>query len=142
MTSDVIVIDILEEVLKSIKQRGYDKTMHALRKETAELVFDDAYTTRVINTVLEVFSLEQETILYGKYIRGENKFAIGFIVYYLYMQFSLGDIKRNVFKYKDVGLLSKYRCMIDDLNPKYKNDLKYLRIKDQLDSILINKQDQ
>jgi hypothetical protein len=49
---------------------------------------------------------------------------------------TLGEINRCIFKSKDKSLLSKYKTLIENLNPKYSADVKYLKIKSILDKKL------
>jgi len=46
----------------------------------------------------------------------------------------LGDIqKKGVFEHKDKSVLSRYRQLIDGLNPRFKADIPYIKVKDRLD---------
>ena len=63
------------------------------------------------------------------------KYAIGFSVYYLYQEKTLGYIGKNIFKDKNLTLLSRYRQMIFDLTKK---DLPYFDMKDKLDKKIEN----
>jgi hypothetical protein len=76
--------------------------------------------------------------MYSRYLRGDYKIAVGFCVYYLYQKISLGDIGKYIFKNKHKTLLSRYKALIDNLNSKYKSDLAYIKIKDNLNKIILN----
>ena len=80
-----------------------------------------------------------EDLIYDRYVRGEQKYAVGFCLYYLYQDYSLGDLqKKGVFKHKDKSVLSRYRQLIEGLDPKHKADTPYLKIKDRLDTKINN----
>jgi hypothetical protein len=130
----------LETFVSYFKKNGYDKTMAALTIEDGKVTsFDDPYINLVLNSVSEAFGMEVESLLYAKYARGDNKFAVGFCVYYLYKNMSIRDISDTIFISRHKTNISKYKILIESLNPKYKSDIPYLKIKDKLDKILINK---
>lgn len=122
------------------KKNGYDKTMAALTIEDGKVTsFDDPYINLVLNSVSEAFGIEVDALLYSKYARGDNKFAVGFCVYYLYQNMTMREISDNVFISRHKTNLSKYKILVESLNPKYKSDLPYLKIEDKLNKILLNK---
>ena len=130
----------LETFVSYLKKNGYDKTMAALTIEDGKVAsFDDPYINLVLNSVSQAFGMEVESLLYAKYARGDNKFAVGFCVYYLYKYMSIRDISDNIFVSRHKTNISKYKILIESLNHKYKSDTPYLKIKDKLDKILIIK---
>ena len=132
-------VEIIEELLNSIKTLGYKKTLNVLKvekkKEGEEI---DEYDKFVIDLVLNEFQITLEDLLYGRYIRGEIKYAIGFVVNYIYQKKTLGQIHKNIFKFKNKTLLSKYRQIILDLNKSHKADEKFIIIKEKLDKKIQN----
>jgi hypothetical protein len=132
-------VEIIEELLNSIKTLGYKKTLNVLRvekkKEGEEI---DEFDKFVLDTITNEFQITLEDLLYGRYIRGEIKYAIGFVVYYLYEKKTLGQIHKNIFKFKNKTLLSKYRQIILDLNKSHKADEKFITIKQKLDKKIQN----
>lgn len=132
-------IEILNELLKSIKSRGFRKTINVLKTQNQkEVELTDPFDVFVIESVCSCFNITKDNLLYSKYLRGENKYAIGLCVYYIYENKSLGEIHKKIFVNKNKTLLSKYRQIIYDLNPNHIEDQKILAIKKDID-ILIDK---
>lgn len=132
-------IEIFQQLLNSIRVRGFKKTINLLRtEEQREIEVIDPYDNFVIKTICESFNVTEEDLFYSKYLRGDNKFAIGLCVHYLYEFKSLGDIHKKIFKTKNKTLLSKYRQMILELNPNHIEDKKILAIKEGIDKEIQN----
>lgn len=132
-------IEILNELLKSIKSRGFRKTINVLKTQNQkEVELTDPFDVFVIESVCSCFNITKDNLLYSKYMRGENKYAIGLCVYYMYENKSLGEIHKKIFLNKNKTLLSKYRQIIYDLDPNHIEDQKILAIKKEID-ILIDK---
>lgn len=132
-------IEILEELLNSVKSRGFRKTLNVLKTEKQiEINLNNPNEKFIVEAVAEAFQISTNSLLFSRYIRGENKFAIGFCVYYLYDGMTLGEIHKKVFRNKNKTLLSKYRQIIYDLNKSHKADHKYLAIKEELDKKIEN----
>jgi hypothetical protein len=132
-------IEIFQQMLNSIRVRGLKKTINLLKTEQqSNFEITDPYDKFVINTVCDYFNIEENDLLVSKYLRGDNKYAIGLCVHYLYEFKSLGDIRKKVFINKNKTLLSKYRQIILDLNPSHIEDKKILAIKIELDKKIEN----
>jgi len=134
-------IELLEELLQSIRLRGYKKTIGLLKTDAASEDMElDPYQKKVLELVAVEFGMSWMDIVMGRYIRGENKYAVGFCVHYLYAQYTLGEIHKNIFKNKTKTLLSKYRNMILELNKneKVSEIKKIIEIKERLDSKIEN----
>ena len=132
-------IEILEELLNSVKSRGYKKTLTVLRTEKHNKVnLNTPFEQFVVQSVANAFEITEEDLIYGRYIRGENKYAIGFCVYYLYENASLGEIHKKIFNHKNKTLLSKYRQIIFDLRATNIVDKKFILIKSELDRKIEN----
>jgi hypothetical protein len=129
------LLDVLET---HIKQNGIKKTISILSKKDSQNFFEDDYTNLVLKSICEEFSYNLDELIYSRYLRGDYKIAVGFCVYYLYQKISLGDISKHIFKNKHKTLLSRYKSLIENLNTKYKSDLPYIKIKDNLNKIIIN----
>jgi hypothetical protein len=125
-------LQLLNVLESHIKQNGIKKTIGILSKKDVQNFFEDDYTNLVLKSVCEEFSYNLDELMYSRYLRGDYKIAVGFCVYYLYKNISLGDISNYIFKNKHKTLLSRYKALIDNLNPKYKSDLPYIKIKDSL----------
>jgi ferredoxin-fold anticodon binding domain-containing protein len=128
-------IEIIEELLKSIKTRGLKKTLFLLKVESNQAI-DNPYVINILQNVSDEFNVLVEDMINGRYIRGDYKYAIGFSVYYLYDKMTLGEIHKNVFRNKTKTLLSKYRQMILDLDKSERLNKKYIDIKLKLDKKL------
>lgn len=127
---------LLEELLSIVKNKGYAKTINILKKNNSSVFeLNNDYDKFVVNIVSETFEIESHDLLQSRYSRGSMKYAIGFCVYYLYQNKTLGYIGKNIFKDKNLTLLSRYRQMIFDLNKK---DLPYYEIKEDLDKKIEN----
>ncbi len=127
---------LLEELLSIVKNKGYTKTMNILKKHNTSLYeLDNPYDKFVIEQVGSAFQIDSNELLQSRYSRGNMKYAIGFSVYYLYQNRTLGYIGKNIFKDKNLTLLSRYRQMIFDLTKK---DLPYYDMKQDLDKIIEN----
>jgi hypothetical protein len=92
----------------------------------------------VVKSVADAFEITEDDLVFSRYIRGENKYAIGFCVYYLYDNASLGEIHKKIFKHKNKTLLSKYRQIVFDLRATNVVDKKFISIKTELDKKIEN----
>jgi hypothetical protein len=129
-------VEILSELLTSIKQRGYKKTLQALKVKgvnTPNSQSLPSFHSFVINNVCEVFDITTEELLTRRYVRGKQKYAIGFCVYYIYQDISIGEMQKSIFVNKNKTLLSKYRQIIIDLKDAHKSDQSLIDIKKTLD---------
>lgn len=136
MTQDE-TIEVLDHLLKSIKVRGLKKTLSLIYVEGENSVGGyDNYTRFVLELVAEIFNIPMEEMMNSRYVRGDIKYAIGFCVYYLYQEKTLGEISKKVFINKNKTLLSKYRQMICDLNAAHVSDAKYVAIMKELDETI------
>jgi len=131
-------LQLLNVLETHIKQNGIKKTIGILSKKDSSNFFEDEHTNLVLKSVCDEFSYNLDELLYSRYLRGDYKIAVGFCVYYLYQKISLGDISNHIFKNKHKTLLSRYKGLVDNLNAKYKSDLPYIKIKDNLNKIIIN----
>ena len=61
------------------------------------------------------------------------------VIYYLYQNMTIREISDSVFISRHKTNISKYKILVESLNPKYKSDLPYIKIKDKLDKTLLNK---
>ena len=129
-------IILLEELLSIVKNKGYTKTLNILKKNNSSIFeIENSYDKFVISLIADTFELDSNELLQSRYSRGNMKYAIGFSVYYLYQEKTLGYIGKNIFKDKNLTLLSRYRQMIFDLTKK---DLPYFDMKDKLDKKIEN----
>jgi len=132
-------LELLEMLLSSIKLRGYKKTLSILQVgDSTNVSVTDPYELFVIQSVVDEFEISLEDILYNKFIRGINKYAVGFCVYYLYDNRTMGDLRRRIFRGRSTTLLSKYRQMILQLDEDIFEHKKYLKIKKGLDKKIKN----
>ena len=134
------IIQILEELNKSIEVRGLKATSMLLRlydpKDLGENLND--YEKYILTEVAKAFNIEFEDLFFGRYKRANYKYALGLCVYYLYNVTTLGDIQKHIFKYKNKSLLSKYRREIENFKPIDEEDKKFLKIKKELDKKIKN----
>lgn len=131
---NTIALELLNTLSEYIKENGVQAAIKQLNVAPKELTQN--YPKRVLHEVAYAFGMNTDTLVNAKYIRGDQKFAIGFCVYYLYPTLSITEIANTIFTQRDKGVLSRYRCIIEKLNPKHKADKDYLKIKEQLDLIL------
>ena len=130
-------IEILTVLLQSLKNKGLKKTINLLKGENnVKVIFDDEIKF-ILDTVCNEFNVEYEDIINSKYSRGENKYIIGFIVYYMYQSTSLKFIQRIVFTNLTKALLSNYKQLIFDLDKDKIYNEKYILIKKQLDNKIL-----
>jgi hypothetical protein len=132
--NNAIALDILNSLSEYIKQNGVEATIAHLNTAPKELT--DNYPKRVLHEVAYAFGMSTDTLLNAKYIRGDQKYAIGFCVHYLYPILSITEISKTIFNQRDKAVLSRYKSIIEKLNPKHKADKDYLKIKQELDLIL------
>ena len=112
-------IILLEELLSIVKNKGYTKTLNILKKNNSSIFeIENSYDKFVISLIADTFEMDSNELLQSRYSRGNMKYAIGFSVYYLYQEKTLGYIGKNIFKDKNLTLLSRYRQMIFDLTKK------------------------
>jgi len=129
-------IVLLEELLSLVKNKGYTKAINILKKNNSSIFnLDNEYDKFVVQIIAETFELSTTDLLQSRYARGNMKYAIGFCVYYLYQNKTLGYIGKNIFKDKNLTLLSRYRQLIFDLTKK---DLPHFEIKEELDKKIEN----
>ncbi len=129
-------IILLEELLSIVKNKGYTKTLNILKKNNSSIFeIENSYDKFVISLIADTFEMDSNELLQSRYSRGNMKYAIGFSVYYLYQEKTLGYIGKNIFKDKNLTLLSRYRQIIFDLTKK---DLPYFDMKDKLDKKIEN----
>lgn len=133
LASDIST-ELFQSMLNAIKKNGVDGTLKLLKSNTLQVEIEDKEIVDVLRIVCDEFNINIEDLIYDRYVRGEQKYAVGFCLYYLYQDYSLGDLqKKGVFKHKDKSVLSRYRQLIESLDPKHKADTPYLKIKDRLD---------
>jgi hypothetical protein len=127
-------LEVFQAFLNTLKKKGVAETLKMLEHKSRDVNIEDDYLRNVVKVVCEEFSIDMEELIYDRYIRGENKYAIGFCLHYLYGDYSLGELqKKGVFEHKDKSVLSRYRQLVDGLNPKFKADIPYIKVKDRLD---------
>jgi len=131
---NIFAIDVLDSLSTYIKQNGIQAAIAHLNTAPKELT--DNYPKRVLHEVAYAFGMTTDTLLNAKYIRGDQKYAIGFCVHYLYPSLSITEISKTIFAQRDKAVLSRYKSIIEKLNPKHKADKDYLKIKQELDLIL------
>ena len=102
-------------------------------EQQQDVPISEPFDKFVIETICEAFNTSEDDLINSKYLRGDNKYAIGLCVHYIYEVKSLGDIHKKVFRNKNKTLLSKYRQIILDLNPSHSEDKKILAIKIETD---------
>ena len=69
---------ILHELLNSIKHRGFRKTLYLLKNNQRKQVeINEPLDVFIIKIICEAFDITQDMLLNAKYLRGENKYAIG-----------------------------------------------------------------
>ena len=132
--NNAIALDVLNSLTAYIKQNGVEAAIAHLNTAPKELT--DNYPKRVLHEVAYAFGMTTDTLLNAKYIRGDQKYAIGFCVHYLYPSLSITEISKSIFPQRDKAVLSRYKSVIEKLNPKHKSDKDYLKIKQDLDLIL------
>ena len=99
-------IILLEELLSIVKNKGYTKTLNILKKNNSSIFeIENSYDKFVISLIADTFEMDSNELLQSRYSRGNMKYAIGFSVYYLYQEKTLGYIGKNIFKDIIAGLL-------------------------------------
>ena len=131
---NTIALELLSTLSEFIKENGLQAAIKQLNITPKELT--DNYPKRVLHEVAYAFGMTTDTLLNAKYIRGDQKYAIGFCVHYLYPNLSITEISKTIFNQRDKAVLSRYKSIIEKLNPKHKADKDYLKIKQELDLIL------
>jgi hypothetical protein len=131
--NEINQVELFQTLINVIKKHGMEDTLRILNK-AEHIEIEDNYVNSVLNIVADEFSIDLKDILYDKYKRGEQKYVVGFCIYYLYADYSMNDLRKlGVFKDKDFSVLSRYRQLIENLNPKIDNDLVYIKVKSKLD---------
>jgi hypothetical protein len=122
-------------LLNSLKNRGLKKTINLLNdnKDTNQIIILEDKTLKLVDAVCLEFNTSFQDVYNSKFSRGEKKYIIGFIVYYLYKNYTLSEIKNNVFTTLSRGLLSSYKQLIFDLDKNKIANEKYIKIKNNLD---------
>jgi hypothetical protein len=139
LLTDPTATEFFQSLLASIKKNGVSGTYKILKLDTVEAEIEDEDIKKIIEIVCDEFSIGVEELIYDKYIRGENKYAIGFCLFYLYHNYSVGEIQsKGAFKFKDKSVLSRYRQLVSKLDAKNKADIPYLKIKSRLDKKINN----
>lgn len=136
------IVDLLQNLLDCVHERGIKKTSELLMVKKRECIYDtDEYVKFVVDNICAATGVLPTDIIFGRYIRGMNKFAVGLIVYYLYPKYTIPQLQRGLFANKTKALLWQYQQIILNLNPRYKADERYIEIKEQIDDI-VNKHTQ
>ena len=140
--SNGVEFQLIDKLVKHVETYGVKKTLALLSpaaedKKIAEE--KEAYVKMVLNAVSQEFGIDLPILLDSKYIRnnGNNKFAIGFCIHYLRFKKDMNEIHQEIFKNKSATLLSKYKKIVEDLNPNFKSDKPLIEIKSKLDKIII-----
>lgn len=134
MQVEEISLELFQTLYRTIKRKGLDATLRILKKESQDTSIDDPAVLSVVKVVCEEFLIDINELVYQKYVRGDNKYAIGFCLYFLYDDYSVGELqKKGLFKYKHKSVLSRYRQLIENLDYKHKTDVPYIKIKDNLE---------
>lgn len=132
-----IEFEVFQVFLNVLKKKGAKETIKILNKDNFETSISDEYVLKVLKMVADEFAIDLNEILYDRYVRGENKYVIGFCVHYLYKDYSMNDLRKlGVFSNKDISVLSRYRQLVENLDPHHKNDSAYLKMKEKLDKKL------
>ena len=131
---NTIALELLSTLTEYIKENGLQAAIKQLNIAPKELT--NNYPKRVLHEVAYAIGMTTDTLLNAKYIRGDQKYAIGFCVHYLYPNLSITEISKTIFNQRDKAVLSRYKSIIEKLNPKHKADKDYLKIKEELDLIL------
>ena len=130
-------VDLVENLLESLRIRGFKKTSQILSVYGEESILEkDIFVSFVVENVCKLTNVEMSQLIHGKYNRGEHKFAIGLCVYYLYDSYSLSEINRRLFVTKSKNLLSRYKAIVYNLNARFKADEGRIKIKKQMDEIV------
>lgn len=131
-------VDILEEVLNSIRTNGVKRTLDLLKSSNSRKAVDitDPLDNYIVGEILSRFDMTYDQLFFSRYIRGENKFVIGMCVYYLYRHRTMAYIKKKILPSKSKQLLGQYRKMIMDLKPSTPEHAKYVKIKAELDTAI------
>ncbi len=125
-------------LLNSLKNRGLRKTINILNNYKIEKIELEEKTLKIVDMVCIEFNTSFSEVYNSKYSRGENKYIVGFIVYYLYQTHTLREIQNSVFTSLSKGLLSAYKQLIFDLEKNKIDNSSYIKIKNKLDLKLIN----
>jgi hypothetical protein len=80
LLTDPTATEFFQSLLTSIKKNGVAGTYKILKSDKVEADIEDEEIKSVIEIVCDEFSIDIEELIYDKYIRGENKYAIGFIL--------------------------------------------------------------
>jgi hypothetical protein len=132
--SQEMPIELFQTFINIFKKNGVEGTMKILNKGKKDIEIQDTYVQSVLEIVANEFSMDLNDILFDKYVRGENKYVIGFCVYYLYKDYSMNDLRKlGVFENKDFSVLSRYRQLIENLDSKYDGDALYIKTMNKLD---------
>lgn len=120
-------VEILEELLKSVRTRGLKKTLGLLKSSgSGQSDVTDPFDSFVINETLSHFSMTYDELFYSRYIRGERKYVLGLCVHFLYNKRTLGEIRRSIVPTKTKQLLGRYRQIVLELSPKNPEHAKYI----------------
>jgi len=133
------MVELLQNLLDSVHDRGIKKTSELLRIKTPDCIYNtDEYVIFVVNNVCRVTGVEPNDILFGKYLRGMNKFAVGLCVYYLNERYTIPQLQKKLFTNKTKGLLWQYQQIILNLRERYKADQwqRCIEIKKEIDGII------
>jgi hypothetical protein len=120
-------ITLFEHLLKSLQTRGFKKTLKLIYVENEKsLDIENEHHKHIILSICKLFQVTYEQIKYGRYDRGEN----------LYPYISLNEMHKKYFIGRNKTLLSRYRQLIIDLNPKSQYDKFYLDKKEEIEKEL------
>lgn len=132
-------LEVLYVLTKSLEVRGLTRTIKLLKTDSHDdTTTISRYEKFVLKEVSSEFGIDSHELIHSKYLRANNKYALGLCVHYLYDDKSLGEIQKNIFKNRTKTLLSKYRRLIFDLRPNDPQEKKILAIKAKIDKKIQN----
>ena len=86
LASDIST-ELFQSMLNAIKKNGVDGTLKLLKQNTIDIEIDDKEIMAILQVVCDEFNISMEDLIYDRYVRGEQKYAVGFCLYYLYQDY-------------------------------------------------------
>lgn len=127
-------VEIIEELLKSVKTRGLKKTLGLLKTSgNTQADLNDPFDSFVVNEILQEFNMTYDELFFSRYIRGERKYVLGLCVHFLYNKRTLGEIRRSIVPTKTKQLLGRYRQIVLELDGKNPQHAKYVQFMAEMD---------
>jgi hypothetical protein len=125
---------LIDQLFRTVETIGVEQTEKILQEaQFRGIVFANKHVEFVVKTVAKGFEIPVHEIYYGNGRKNDRKWAIGFCVHYLSLEFKYSTEEIAEFINKDFSSCHKYGNLIKTINPKNMAETKFYELKQQFD---------